>query len=179
MEEDFDDISYSSVESFGMKQPEIEFKPKSTTNYFPTIFDTTLSKRLIFGEGALPLHEISLFLYDFIEQYINEATVNEIYMLSGITQTTDGQSFYHLLKLEGQHTRIKRIEQLLEQLPKLYEDLEQKAFGMFLTKKNKSKRYRLDTDINVLKKSYAIYLKDKQRITELTKTLSMSISTYD
>lgn len=177
MEEDI--ISYSSTESFGKKLPETEFKPKHTTNYFPTVFNKKTLKRTIFGEGALPLHEITLFLYDFLEEYINEGEENEIYYLSGVTQSTNDQTFYHLLKLEGQSTKLKRIEKLAEQLPKMYIDLEENAFGLFLSKKNKKKEYRLDTDLTTLRKSFVSYQKEKLRIADLVKTPSMVVSTTD
>jgi hypothetical protein len=179
MEPDIEVISYSSTESFGKKQPEKEFKPKQTTNYFPTIFNKSTKKRTIFGEGALPLHEITFFLYDFIEHYINEASEDENYYLSAITQSTNDQTFYHLLSLEGQKTKLNKIEKLSEQLPKLYSDLEERAFGLFLSKKNKKKEYRLDTDLSILRKTYTIYQKEKLRISDLIKTPSILVSSVE
>lgn len=175
--DDIESISYASVESKGKQQPEKEFKPKNTTNYFPNFYNKQEKKRYIFAEGAVPLHEIITFLYDFIEQYINEGTEHNIYYLSAISQSTTDQTFYHLLKLEGNNSKLKRIENLSANLEKFYEEIEEKAFKTFLNKKNKF--YRLDADLKTLKNSYTIFTKEKIRIKELINKNSIKVSLVD
>jgi hypothetical protein len=172
-----DTLSYSSVESSGKKQPEKEFKAKNTTNYFPNIYNKSEKKRYIFGEGAVPLHEIILFIYDFIEEYINDGNEDKTFYLSAITQSASDQIFYHLLKLDGKSSKLERIEKLSENIEKFYNDIEEKAFNIFLNKKNKF--YRLDADLKTLKNSYTIYLKEKNRIKELMNKNSIKVSSVD
>jgi len=174
MDESEEVVSYASVESNGKNLPEKEFKPKNTTNYFPTIFNTKERKRYIFDEGAVPLHEINTFIYDFIEQYINEASGDETYYLSSITLTTDGQNYFHLLKLPGNNSKLIRIETLVEQLDSFYNNIDENAFKIFLTKKNKF--YRLDTDFKALKLSYTQFQKEKNRIKDLIDINTIKVS---
>jgi hypothetical protein len=176
MDEIEESVSYASVESGGNLPPEKEFKPKNTTNYFPNYFNKQEKKRYIYSEGAVPLHEICLFLYDYLEQYISEATSNDKYYLSAITQSANGQSYYHLLQLDGNDNKLERIDTLSNQLEKFFEDIEERAFKQFLNKKNKF--YRLDTDYNTLRRSFTQYLKEKNRIKDLLKnnTIKVSIS---
>lgn len=174
MEDNIEKISYSSVESIGKHQPDKEFKPKNTTNYLPTIFDKSDKKRYIFAEGAVPLHEINTFLYDFIENYLKEGNENTTYYLSSITQTTTDQAYYHLLKLDGSSSKLNRLTNIINNIDAFYNDLEEKAFKLFLNKKNKD--YRLDADIKVLKASYTQYIKEKNRIKDLIDINTIKVS---
>lgn len=174
MEEIDELVSYASIESNGKIQPEKEFKPKNTTNYFPNIFNKEEKKRYIYGEGAIPLHEIIQFIYNYLEQFVNEANSNEKYYLSAITQSANGQSFYHLLQLEGSNNKLERIETLASNIDKFYFEIEECAFKQFLNKKNKF--YRLDTDYNTLRRSYTLFQKEKNRIKELLNTNPIKVS---
>ena len=128
----------------------------NTTNYYTFKFNKVSGYRDILFSGAVPLHKIVYYLYDFYYDYVHSASPKTITYLSLIiNQNSDGRpDTPYIIKLEGESSKKRRQSNIKDSIPNII-DWFSKVFKLFITQNRMECRpYRSDTNFNTLKKAY-------------------------
>lgn len=149
-------------------EEKIGFKPSGANNYFCNIYNHSSLERTMLFDGAIPLHEFTPLLYEFIEKYVNDAKSDESYNLTVITGEDPNVSIAtfsgKLSGTEKYQTTRKLIEKIIFILDNIY--------GVFIIDENKKGReYRKYVKFNDLLNSYNIYKTIKPKLYKLISNL--------
>ena len=128
--------------------------PSKTTNYYPYTFNKIRKNRTILFEGAVPLHEIIDYLYDFCLHFINNTSKNVDTYLSIIHKVPHlpRPQTMPILKLDGEKTKKKRKEKLKEEMPILIETIRSTIRHFVNDDDTETKnKYREDSGFNKIK----------------------------
>ena len=144
----------------------ITFKPTGTTNYILSEFNNKTADRILYEEGAVPLHKIISYLYDFLYTYKNIGTNNKLYYLHAILKP-EGDSRPQtpvLMKLEGKKKKAERIDEYNSNIDELINDIDT-IFADFISSSGRLKSsYRTDSNPQQLVlcyKEWNTVIKDK------------------
>lgn len=150
-------------------EEKIGFKPSGANNYFCNIYNHSSLERTMLFDGAIPLHEFTPMLYDFINKYVTEGTKEESFNLTVITGEDPNVSIATFSgKLTGQE-KYETTKKLLEKIIFILDNI----YGVFIIDENKRGReYRKYVKFNDLLKSYKIYTTIKPKLFQLIETIN-------
>lgn len=149
-------------------EEKLGFKPSGANNYFCSIYDHEKKDRTMLFDGAIPLHEFTPLLPDFLEQYINKCTKDESYNITVITAEDPNIS---LATFSGALTGEEKYTNTKTQFDKITLILDN-IYGVFIKNENKQlKEYRKYVKFSDLVKSYETYKTIKPKIYQLIESL--------
>lgn len=132
----------------------IKFSPGS--NFILCSFNTDTNERIIFFDGALPLHEFIYYIPEFFNDFMLENNSNKKYIFSIIKET----QYVNLVTTDGAETLDKRKENLKD-FTKTLINIIDRTYGLYLNEHHKKKNtYRTDTTLKTFDTSLNHYLKN-------------------
>lgn len=150
---------------------DIGFKPTPTRNYLFTIYDRSNYTRDILFDGALPLHESGVLLYEFYEDYLKNGDKDKVYYISVILdiKNSRGETLTHnIINLEPSDNYNERVQNCISNSDKLFETFDY-IYSIFIDNPGPNKHvpkcaYRKRITFKQLMQSYTIYTQHKETI---------------
>jgi hypothetical protein len=131
----------------------IKFSPGS--NLMMSMFNPTNLQRIIYFNGAQPLHKFITIFHNFIEDYLLENNKGKIFILSILK----GTSYVNVSIIDGAETEKERLNNL-KILCKLSINTFDRAISLYINENHKKKsQYRTDTTFKELEHSINEYTK--------------------
>jgi hypothetical protein len=135
---------------------ELGIKYSPGCNLMITSFNKDTQERIIYFDGALPLHEFIYYINEFFNDYLLENNSNKIYTFAIIKET----QYVNIFTINGAETENER-KQLLKDMAKNSINILDRTYGLYFAEHHKKKlQYRSDTTIKTLDNSFSHYTKN-------------------
>lgn len=143
------------------------YKIGGSNNYMFTTYHHDISFRDILFDGAVPVHEMVEYLYDFFYKYINNYHSNISYYISVIFHNGIKIDTTNIVIMNSFENKVNRIEECKKAITKITTILDI-IFSSFISEDlRKIKNYRLDTPFKKLIDSYIMYQELKVKLGNL------------